>query len=73
MIWDIILSNLIEASTELEELRDRILACLKPDAEEERRGFIEFSFLCRWNMHITMSTLPGTAAIKIRHESFGAR
>ena len=44
MIWDIILSNLIEASVELEELRDRILACLKPDAEEARRDFIEFSF-----------------------------
>ena len=44
MIWDVMLSNLIEASAELEELRNRILACLEPDAEEERREFIEFSF-----------------------------
>ena len=46
MIWDVILGNIIEASVELEKLRDRILACLKPDAEDERREFIEFSFFC---------------------------
>ena len=44
MIWDVILGNFIEASVELEELRDRILICLKPNAEKSRREFIEFSF-----------------------------
>ena len=47
MIWDIVLFNLIEAHVELKHLRDKIVACMKPDASDERREFIEFAFMMR--------------------------